>query len=351
MQPTGDRPDPPPSDRIRHWPPHRPPDANDSVLTACPACALRWQVHRSMAGFRLRCECGAWVPVPLDEAARRALLPSSDPATDATGAVIEATPRRRPLERQRSSTDEQGRIVLRLAPGETHARQIPTSMPMAPGSLQQANAATRATWTSRAIVEFVLLLGAILGPQLAILLLTRGEEEVLLMPFASLLSGALILVLAAVCGPYGTTGLRGSSPRYFGEAIAAAGSALGIAWLWIHLLVTFFPGLAADPLRPIVERLGPAGAVFVVAVTPAVVEEIAFRGLLQGRLLALLGSRMGWMLTAGVFALCHGATLGLPLQFGLGLYLGWLRERAGSLLPGMLTHFAYNAAIVLWMHD
>ena len=37
----------------------------------------------------------------------------------------------------------------------------------------------------------------------------------------------------------------------------------------------------------------------------------------------------------------------LPIHLALGLYLGWLRQRAGSLLPGMLMHFTYNGAIVV----
>lgn len=38
-------------------------------------------------------------------------------------------------------------------------------------------------------------------------------------------------------------------------------------------------------------------------------------------------------------------------HFVLGLVLGWLRERTRSLLPGMLTHGLYNAALLaleLW---
>jgi membrane protease YdiL (CAAX protease family) len=82
-------------------------------------------------------------------------------------------------------------------------------------------------------------------------------------------------------------------------------------------------------------------------VAPAVLEEVMFRGMLQGRLLALMGLRTGMLTTAAAFAVCHGGTLALPIHFGLGLYLGWLRQRSGSVLPGMLAHFSYNAMIVL----
>ena len=65
------------------------------------------------------------------------------------------------------------------------------------------------------------------------------------------------------------------------------------------------------------------------------------------RLTALPGPRVGPVATAAAFALCHGAPAVLPIHMGLGLYLGWLRERSGSLLPGMLMHFAYNGTIVV----
>ena len=46
------------------------------------------------------------------------------------------------------------------------------------------------------------------------------------------------------------------------------------------------------------------------------------------------------------FALAHGVTLAFPIHLALGLYLGSLRARSGSLLPGMLFHMLYNTAVV-----
>ena len=94
------------------------------------------------------------------------------------------------------------------------------------------------------------------------------------------------------------------------------------------------------------EVLGPWGLVFVYAVSPALFEELAFRGLLQGRLLAL----MGWLgdpLDGDALRRCHGISMGTPLHLGIGLFLGWLRDRSGSLWPGILLHLGYNATLVL----
>ena len=68
--------------------------------------------------------------------------------------------------------------------------------------------------------------------------------------------------------------------------------------------------------------------------------------MLQGRLQALLGRREALLLTAILFTLVHLSPVVFPLHFGLGMYLGWLRLRSGSLLPGMLLHFTYNGLVI-----
>ena len=58
------------------------------------------------------------------------------------------------------------------------------------------------------------------------------------------------------------------------------------------------------------------------------------------------GSR-GILSTATLFAVAHGISMGTPLHLGIGLFLGWLRDRSGSLWPGILLHLGYNATLVL----
>ena len=70
--------------------------------------------------------------------------------------------------------------------------------------------------------------------------------------------------------------------------------------------------------------------------------------LLQGRLMALFGRFGGLFVTASAFAIVHGAPAVLPIHLSIGLYLGWLRERADSLLPCILMHFLYNGTLV-WL--
>lgn len=78
-------------------------------------------------------------------------------------------------------------------------------------------------------------------------------------------------------------------------------------------------------------------------------EEVMFRGLLQTVLVGLLGRDRRWpaVVTASVFfAAVHlGAAewQTLPGLFILGLILGWLYERSGSLLASITLHAAFNA--------
>ena len=101
----------------------------------------------------------------------------------------------------------------------------------------------------------------------------------------------------------------------------------------------------------------PGLGVMIVAVVMSVViapllEETVYRGLLQTWLLSWLGADRRWAavgLAAAAFSLVHapGASgVGLAGLFVLGLVLGVLYERTGSLLPCVVAHAGYNAATI-----
>jgi membrane protease YdiL (CAAX protease family) len=305
----------------RSWPPGRDFPDGEAIAAACAQCGTPWRVHTSLAGFRMRCTCGAWLDVPAPPQPR---------------AHLAATAR-----------DERGLAVL---PGDTDEdllASVPTNVALAPGELTRASASNRARWTSRTLLEFAAMLAALVGPQLAAFLLAKGNEWEQLLPFASLCSGVLVAIVVVVAGPWGSLGFRAAKPRYWLEVLPVAGAGVLLALGWLRLLEAAFDDLPIDGLDNFVERLGLPMALAVIAVAPALLEEVMFRGLLQGRLLALLGTRAGIAVTAAAFALCHGQPLVLPIHVGIGLYLSWLRLRSDSLLPGMLLHFLYNGALVV----
>lgn len=92
----------------------------------------------------------------------------------------------------------------------------------------------------------------------------------------------------------------------------------------------------------------------VVALIPAVSEEIFFRAGIQNLLHRWFGGeRRRWaghvaiLLTAVIFSLGHGEVFSFMPRFVLGLMLGYLFFYGGSILPNMLMHFTNNAIVVI----
>lgn len=331
-------------DGARTWPRGRPLAADEALAATCEGCGAPWRVHQSMAGFRLRCDCGGWVAVA---GVRR---------DDGPKTLADARP-----PALRAGDDDAARLqtmqpaaggLLRppVAIGEVYDAPIPTSLPMAPGALQSGRVEWRARWTNVALLEVTAVLAAILLPQIAVFAFASGREAVLLLPFASMVGGVGVLAIAAWSGPYGKIGMRRPAWRHVVEALVAPLLGLAYAAAWRRLLLQAMPRLADEsPEGELTTRLGLGLAIFTMAVVPAIVEEVAFRGMLQGRLMALLGATQGLVVTAMAFTLVHMSPATLPIHLALGLYLGWLRERSGSLWPGIFVHFAYNTLVLCWL--
>ncbi len=122
----------------------------------------------------------------------------------------------------------------------------------------------------------------------------------------------------------------------------------------IRWLVGDTPSAAADELAGKLTALlteTPAWlAVLVLAVIPAICEELVFRGWM---LSALEGERpsarrqfAAVVTQAALFGVVHLLPERLPTTFAMGLVLGWLALHTGSLLPGILCHAVHNAVPV-----
>ncbi len=102
-------------------------------------------------------------------------------------------------------------------------------------------------------------------------------------------------------------------------------------------------GVSVPPLEG--WRLLPA--ILVIALVPAVFEELLFRGILARRMHA-----SGWgiapavLLSGALFALFHGRPEQTVYQFLCGCCFSLVALRAGSILPTMAGHFLNNAAIL-----
>lgn len=159
--------------------------------------------------------------------------------------------------------------------------------------------------------------------------------------------------------PSGLAVRRSSAVSFIGAAL------LGISlWPLAHELFLWGRHLGIDPLNPELlqrierllaewRRLSPVGIVLAMAVTPAVCEELFFRGFLISALRNRLSQWTTIVISGVLFGLFHtfvGSTLTLerflPTTF-LGMVMAWVCWRTRSVLPGMLLHCMNNGLVLM----
>ncbi len=90
--------------------------------------------------------------------------------------------------------------------------------------------------------------------------------------------------------------------------------------------------------------------IFSIAVVPAVCEEIMFRGYVMRLLEKSSGVILAILLSGLIFGLFHlRITQLIPLSL-IGMLLGWVTIKTGSLYPAVIMHFVHNGATVLAVH-
>jgi membrane protease YdiL (CAAX protease family) len=138
------------------------------------------------------------------------------------------------------------------------------------------------------------------------------------------------------------TGLRDAAVLV-AIAVVFVGLASGYFWAIEQLGV---------PLAPTTATFTRAGwplwsMLLMISLMPAVVEEVAFRGVIQSSLERVLNARDAWLIQAALFSVIHLSPLMFPSHFLMGLCFGYMRRRSRSIYPGMLLHACWNALIVL----
>lgn len=92
-------------------------------------------------------------------------------------------------------------------------------------------------------------------------------------------------------------------------------------------------------------------SVLVIALVPAVVEEVLFRGGIQNLLSRWFKMPiLAIVITAILFSAVHGSYLGFLSRFALGFVLGWMYYRTGNIWINIIAHFFNNAAAVTQLY-
>ncbi len=89
----------------------------------------------------------------------------------------------------------------------------------------------------------------------------------------------------------------------------------------------------------------------VIAVVPAIAEELLFRGAIQQFIRMVFGNiHVSVIVTAAIFSAFHGQIFGFLPRMALGILLGYLFVYSGSIWPSILAHFINNAISVCISH-
>ncbi len=102
-------------------------------------------------------------------------------------------------------------------------------------------------------------------------------------------------------------------------------------------------------LKPMSEMIASAplwNVVLLLALVPAVCEELAFRGFMFSGLVRGGGRMRAVVVTAVLFGASHGLLQQSLAATVMGLMLGWVALRSGSVIPCLLIHFTNNALSV-----
>lgn len=89
--------------------------------------------------------------------------------------------------------------------------------------------------------------------------------------------------------------------------------------------------------------------ILTLAVEPAIIEELGYRGFMQGTLNNILDKPQSMAVTAFAFAVIHLSLISIIWLMPFALLLGYVRMRENNLWYGVLMHLVFNSVAVL--HD
>lgn len=138
------------------------------------------------------------------------------------------------------------------------------------------------------------------------------------------------------------------SPKYFILAIILQVGLIGLSEL-NTLFLKLLGNIGYQDIGinlPSINGFGFVGVLLVVAVMPAIFEEVVFRGLL---LKGLRGFGEVWaiIICGGLFSLYHQNPAQTLYQFCCGMAFALIAIKSGSILPTVVSHFLNNALILI----
>lgn len=164
-----------------------------------------------------------------------------------------------------------------------------------------------------------------------------------------------LFLVAWLCKQYSkaplkeTAGAQICSFRYFVIAILMQIGLLSLSQLNTLFLSWLgkFGYQDAGISLPSMDGFGFVGVFFTVAVLPAIMEELIFRGVLLNGLKTSFPEWAAVLLCGALFSLYHQNPAQTIYQFCCGAAFALVAIKAGSIFPTVLSHFLNNAVIVV----
>jgi len=182
-----------------------------------------------------------------------------------------------------------------------------------------------------------------------------GEKGLLVSELGLLLLPSLLFLRLGGFNPVKTLSLRRPTGRALLAALLIIAGGMPLAWLlaWLQSFVIEMPLEFLEGMSEFLVAETPARVVWIlvlVALTPAVCEEVLFRGVLLAgtrRQFSPLGVILLNGLIFGAFHVPSATVFRFLPSATLGILLAWVVLRTRSIWPGMLMHFLNNGSIVI----
>lgn len=219
---------------------------------------------------------------------------------------------------------------------------LPASLPKYEDTETRLRTKAGPAWT----VFFVYMIVIVLGSMIA--MAAWGDEDA--EPMFLLLDFAL-LVTTIVCTArfwkdlkplFGRLGLF-QPWAWFGLALLVP--LLALNYGYHSFLVELLSAEKEDFTDYFSSKWGP---IIFICVMPAIVEEIAFRGIIQDQFEKVVSPKVAILVASLVFSAAHFNILSAPYLALVGVLLGWLKWKTGSLYPAMVAHFLHNYVVVTY---
>jgi membrane protease YdiL (CAAX protease family) len=143
-------------------------------------------------------------------------------------------------------------------------------------------------------------------------------------------------------------GLRRPRGIFVGAAVLIGLSAWYLN-LWIVVWIS--PPGGTGQLQTIVEQTPLVSTLGAIALLPAIVEELVFRGVFVRALAKRFVPVAAIVIASIVFSVYHLLPVQIVSTFGLALALGYLTLRADSAIPAIVAHLLNNAIAIVVSRD